>query len=121
MKTAVSVAKRQRYFMRRNGTMLYRVLKNFSEVIGQNPKVSLSGRLDCGKAALQIGAVAFMHQFSSSLNGPVHFHVCLVDGVFEAVSGHSQANDVTDATPLFWCAQTQFSTQGRMTAFAEPV
>ncbi|MBC7610859.1 MAG: transposase, partial [Polaromonas sp.] len=70
---------------------------------------------------MHIGAVALIHRFCFSLNGPVHFHVCLVDGVFEAVSGHIQASDVTDATPLFWCAETQFSTQGRMPAFAEPV
>ena len=36
------------------------------------------------KAALHIGAVAFIHRFGSSLNEHVHFHVCVVDGVFEA-------------------------------------
>jgi len=38
------------------------------------------------KAALRIGAVAFIHRFGSSLNTHVHFHVCVVDGVFEAVT-----------------------------------
>lgn len=46
-----------------------------------------------GKAALHIGAVAFIHRFGSSLNGHVHFHVCAVDGVFEevAVEGETDA------------------------------
>ena len=39
------------------------------------------------KSALHIDAVAFIHQFGSSLNGHVHFHVCAVDGVFEEVPG----------------------------------
>ena len=39
------------------------------------------------KAAVRIGAVAFIHRFGSSLNTHVHFHVCVVDGVFEAISG----------------------------------
>ena len=39
------------------------------------------------KTALHLGAVAFIHRFGSSLNEHVHFHVCVVDGVFEAVAG----------------------------------
>ena len=35
---------------------------------------------------MQIGAVAFIHHFGASLNGQVHFHVCVVDRVFEVVS-----------------------------------
>jgi hypothetical protein len=33
------------------------------------------------KSALHIGAVAFIHRVGSSLNGHVHFDVCVVDGV----------------------------------------
>jgi Putative transposase len=32
---------------------------------------------------IQTGAVAFIHRFGSSLNKHVHFHVCVIDGVFE--------------------------------------
>ncbi len=39
------------------------------------------------RAALHIGAIAFIHRFGSSLNGHVHFHVCAVDGGFEEVPG----------------------------------
>ncbi len=38
-----------------------------------------------GQGTLDIGAVAFIHCFGSSLNEHVHFHVCVVDGVFEEV------------------------------------
>jgi hypothetical protein len=44
------------------------------------------GAANVDKAALHIGAVAFFHRFGSSLNEHVHFHVCVVDGVFEAVA-----------------------------------
>ena len=43
-------------------------------------------------ALLHIGAVAFIHRFGSSLNEHVHFHVCVVDGVFEAVAGGTDAD-----------------------------
>jgi hypothetical protein len=43
------------------------------------------------------GAVAFIHRFGSSLNEHVHFHCCVIDGVFEpAESGES--GDI-DAAP----------------------
>ena len=35
--------------------------------------------------------MAFIHRFGSSLNGHVHFHVCVVDGVFEEVAGDTDA------------------------------
>jgi len=44
------------------------------------------------KAALRIGAIAFIHRFGSSLNEHVHFHVCAVDGVFEEVAGQGNAD-----------------------------
>ena len=43
------------------------------------------------KTALHIGAVAFIHRFGSSLSEHIHFHVCVVDGVFE-VAGDADAD-----------------------------
>ena len=34
---------------------------------------------------MHLGALAFIHRFGSSLNTHVHFHVCVMDGVFEAL------------------------------------
>jgi hypothetical protein len=41
---------------------------------------------------LQIGAVAFIHRFGSSLNEHVHFHVCAVDGVIVEAVGEGAAD-----------------------------
>ena len=44
-----------------------------------------------GRAHLHIGAVAFIHRFGWSLNEHVHFHVCVIDGVFEVVAGEEKS------------------------------
>lgn len=49
-------------------------------------------------AALRIGAVAFIQRLGASLNTHVHFHVCVVDGMFESMP-HNNNADVTEATP----------------------
>ena len=46
-------------------------------------------------ASVQIGAVAFIHRFGSSLNTHVHLHICAIDGVFEAL----EDTTVGPATP----------------------
>ena len=33
-------------------------------------------------AAARLGAVVFIHRFGSSLNAHLHFHCCIIDGVF---------------------------------------
>jgi hypothetical protein len=84
----LSVPKRLRYFMQRDGATLNMVLRIFLRVIGQSLQDHCdhcAGAAQVDKAALHIGAVAFIHRFGSSLNGHVHFHVCVVDGVFEEV------------------------------------
>ena len=83
----LSVPKRLRYFMQRDGAVLNMVLRIFLRVIAQSLQTHSPGVAQVDKAALHIGAIAFIHRFGSSLNGHVHFHVCVVDGVFEAVAG----------------------------------
>jgi hypothetical protein len=39
------------------------------------------------ETAAHLGVIAFIHRLGSSLNGQIHFHVCVVDGVFEEVAG----------------------------------
>ena len=79
--------KRLRYFMQRDGAVLNMVLRIFLRVIAQSLQAHSTGAAQVDKAALHIGAVAFIHRFGSSLNGHVHFHVCAVDGVFEEMPG----------------------------------
>ncbi|WP_270908579.1 transposase, partial [Listeria innocua] len=40
-----------------------------------------------------------IHRFGSSLNEHVHFHVCVVDGVFEQVPGEGDADAQEAAIP----------------------
>jgi hypothetical protein len=87
----LSVPKRLRYFMQRDGAVLNMVLRIFLRVIAQSLQSNSPGTAQLDRAALHIGAVAFIHRFGSSLNGHVHFHVCVVDGVFEEVAVEGDA------------------------------
>ena len=81
----LSVPKRLRYFRQRDGAVLNMVLRIFLRVIAQSLQRKSPGAANVDMATLHIGAIAFIHRFGSSLNGHVHFHVCVVDGVFEEV------------------------------------
>jgi Putative transposase/Transposase zinc-binding domain len=72
----LSEPKRLRYFMQRDGAVLNMVLRIFLRVIAQSLQSNCPGAAQVNRAALHIGAVAFIHRFGSSLNGHVHFHVC---------------------------------------------
>jgi hypothetical protein len=87
----LSVPKRLRYFMQRDEAVLNMVLRIFLRVIAQTLQTHSPGAAHVDRAALHIGAVAFIHRFGSSLNGHVHFHVCALDGVFEEVAGDTDA------------------------------
>ena len=82
----LSVPKRLRYFIQRDGPVLAMVLRIFLRVIAQTLHAHCPGAAHMAKAVLHIGAVAFIHRFGSSLNEHVHFHVCVVDGVFEELA-----------------------------------
>ena len=73
--------------MQRDGAVLNMVLRIFLRVIAQSLQALSPGAANVDKAALHIGAVAFIHRFGSSLNEHVHFHACVVDGVFEELAG----------------------------------
>jgi hypothetical protein len=88
----LSVPKRLRYFMQRDGAVLGMVLRIFLRVIAQTLQANSPGAQNPDKAALHTGAIAFIHRFGSSLNEHVHFHVCAVDGVFEEVAGEGAAD-----------------------------
>ncbi len=50
----------------------------------------------------RIGAVAFIHQFGASLNEHTHFHICVIDGVFETAE---------DDTPLAFFEATELDAE----------
>ncbi len=93
----LSVPKRLRYFMQRDGSVLGMVLRIFLRVIAQSLSANCPGAAQVNKAAQHIGAIAFIHRFGSSLNGHVHFHVCVVDGVFEQKAGECDVDVSADA------------------------
>lgn len=95
----LSVPKRLRYFMQRDGTVLNMVLRIFLRVIAQSLLAHRPGAVNADKAGLHIGAIAFIHRFGSSLNEHVHFHVCVVDGVFEEVQTSRGADDAVGDKP----------------------
>ena len=68
-----------------DGAVLNMVLRIFLRVIAQSLQTHSPGAANVDKATLHIGAVAFIYRFGSSLNAHVHFHVCVVDGVFEEI------------------------------------
>ena len=63
----LSVPKRLRYFMQRDGAVLNMVLRIFLRVIAQSLQTHSPGAWSVDKAALHIGAVAFIHRFSSDI------------------------------------------------------
>jgi hypothetical protein len=63
----LSVPKRLRYFMQRDGAVLSMVLRIFLRVIAQTLQTHSPGAAHMDKAGLHIGAIAFIHRFGSSL------------------------------------------------------
>ncbi|MDR7149374.1 diadenosine tetraphosphate (Ap4A) HIT family hydrolase [Hydrogenophaga palleronii] len=70
--------------MLRDGAVLGMVLRIFLRVMEQSLQASSPGAAHIDKvnrASLNIGAVAYICRFDSSLNEHVHFHVCARWGV----------------------------------------
>jgi hypothetical protein len=51
-------------------------------------------------AASSIGAVSFLHRFGSSLNPHFHYHLCVVDGLFERVKGEENQDPSSQTDEL---------------------
>jgi hypothetical protein len=95
----LSVPKRLRYYIQRDGAVLYMVLRIFLRVIAQSLQDHCAGAAQVDRAALHIGAVAFIHRFGSSLNVHVHLHVCAGYGVFEEVQSQGDADADVQSSP----------------------
>ena len=75
----LAVPKRLRYFLRDDADLQGALLRIF---LAEVERCLLDHSAGCGDTA-RSGAVVFIHQFGSSLNEHVHFHCCVIDGVFE--------------------------------------
>jgi len=75
----LSLPKRLRYPLQHDPEALDSVLRIFVDAIERHLREHSPG----ADRKARTGAVAFVHRFGSSLNQHTHFHVCVIDGVFE--------------------------------------
>jgi hypothetical protein len=88
----LSVPKRVRYYLQRDKGALNAALRIFLRVVQQTLQTHCPLAAKANPASQHLGAVAFIHRFGSGLNTHVHFHVCVVDGVFEALPNADSVN-----------------------------
>jgi hypothetical protein len=74
----LSLPKRLRYFLHHHANLVNPVLRIFLHEV---EKALLSCSSDA-PAGARLGAVTFVHRFGSALNANLHFHCCVIDGVF---------------------------------------
>ena len=79
-----------RYFLQRNAALQGAVLRIFLRAVEHCLREHSPG---CGAKA-SLGAVAFIQRFGSSLNEHVHFHCCIIEGLFDSTTN-------TDGTIAF--------------------
>ncbi len=83
----LSLPKRLRHFLRHDRRTVTAVLTIFLRVVEQ-----VLGERAAGAAPkARLGAVSFVHRFGSALNEHLHFHYCIIDGVFEPDQGGDEA------------------------------
>lgn len=86
----LAVPKRLRYFLHDDADLQGAVLRIFLDEV---ERCLCNHSAGCDDMA-HSGAVAFIHRFGSSLNEHVHFHCCVIDGVFDpAAAIGSEADD----------------------------
>jgi hypothetical protein len=88
----LSVPKRLRYFLARDPRRAGAVLRIFLRVIEESLRQASPG---AGGGA-RLGAVSFVHRFGASLNAHLHYHCCVIDGVFAPdAEGRLQLHEAT--------------------------
>jgi hypothetical protein len=73
-----SLPKRLRYFLLHDAELVNQVLRVFLEEVEK-------ALLACSPGApsdARFGAVSFVHRFGSALNANLHFHCCVIEGLF---------------------------------------
>jgi len=76
----LSLPKRLRYFLHHDPRLVNPVLRIF---LAEVEAALRSCSLDAPREA-RFGAVTFVHRFGSALNAHLHFHCCVIDGLFSA-------------------------------------
>ena len=86
----LAVPERLRYFLQRDTALQGTVLR----ILVCEVERCLREHSPGCPADTRIGVVAFIHRFGSSLNEHVHFHCCVIDGVFDAAVAPDDAPGV---------------------------
>jgi hypothetical protein len=76
----LSLPKRLRYFLHHDVRLVNAVLGIFLAEV----EAALKGCSPDAPNDVRCGAVSFVHRFGSALNAHLHFHCCVIDGVFSA-------------------------------------
>lgn len=79
----LSVPKRLRWYLEREPKAVTAVLHIFLRVVEAYLRRSCPG----ASARARFGAVSLVHRFGASLNRHLHYHCCVLDGVFEPLAG----------------------------------
>jgi hypothetical protein len=82
----LSVPKRLRYFLHDDAALQGVVVRILLRAVERCLREHSPG----SSAAARLGAVVFIHRFGSSLNAHLHFHCCIIVGVFAAA--HARQN-----------------------------
>jgi hypothetical protein len=101
----LSVPKRLRPFLhyrpRTAGAVLHILLRAL--------QATLREACPTAPATSSMGAVSFLHRFGSSLNPHFHYHVCVVDGLFEKVEDDTDQGPANPETRLRFHEATALS------------
>ncbi|MCP3972688.1 MAG: transposase, partial [Rhodobacteraceae bacterium] len=74
----LSVPKRLRFFLHRDPVLAGTVLR----IVLRAVESELRGHCPGAPAGARTGAVSFIQRFGGSLNAHLHYHCCVIDGVF---------------------------------------
>ena len=78
----ISFPKRLRYHLQFDNQLASCALKIFLKVLRNAYQEMLNSDSDA-----RLGGITFIHLFGSALNTHLHYHICLLDGIFEEIDG----------------------------------
>jgi hypothetical protein len=100
----LSVPKRLRWYLECEPRAISAALHILLRVI----EAHLRQGSDAGPDA-RFGAVSFIHRFGASLNRHIHYHCCVIDGVFEPVEGADDGPQAVRFSPALDLTRDAFA------------
>lgn len=103
MRATADLPERLRYFLYRDADLLNRVFRIFLNSVDK----ALQSCCPDAPDSARLGAVTFVHRFGSALNGNIHFHCCVIDGVFSIENETVQFDEAAITREVITRAQAQ--------------